>query len=434
MKTKRIVKTKCITLFCFLLCASGWSQDSLQLLPPISQVTSIPKQPFASWAPYQPLYQAPQDLPYDLQWGRLRLLASASLQTEWNDNVNLVNTNPIGDFTLQPMLTMQGLLSITEDNQLSFAIGAGYAAYLQHPADSQLLITPDSVVSFNARAGDFKLNFHDRVSYVEDSSLYGNVSGLAALGGLFNTVGADVYREFGPVAVTLGYDHQDFMASATAYSILNNGSDTGTARVALSPRAGLLTGLEAGGGATTYSKGALSDYESYNVGAFTDWQITSRLGALFRAGFVDHLYDSPALTQSNSAIPGYYLSAVAQAQLNDKLSAYLEGGREETVSIDGSLLRQWYGGLGATWEIIRRGMLTSSLRYENAHIPFENSFGAYNYFAPNYQRVEFVGRFRYPIARRLDANLSYNLIVKESPTYPARYTLNDIAIGLVFSF
>jgi hypothetical protein len=34
----------------------------------------------------------------------------------------------------------------------------------------------------------------------------------------------------------------------------------------------------------------------------------------------------------------------------------------------------------------------------------------------------------------LDANLSYNLIVKESPTYPARYTLNDIAIGLVFSF
>ncbi len=428
------MKTKCLILFCGLLGASAWSQDSLSLLPPVTQAMAAPNRPFTSWAGNLPQPELPQNLPYNLHWGQLRLLASASLQTEWNDNITLVNTNRIGDFILLPMLSVQGLLPVTEDNQLSFTLGVGYDAYLEHPVDSQLLITPDSVLSFNARAGDFKFNFHDHVSYIEDSSLYGNVSGLAKLGGFFNTAGADVYREFGPVAVTLGYDHQDFLAASSAFNILNNGSDTGTARVAISPRAGLLTGLEGGGGVTGYSRGALSDFESYNVGAFTDWQITSRLNALFRAGFVDHVYDTPALTGNHSALPGYYLSATAQGNLNDKLGVFLAGGREEIVSIDGSLLRQWYGSLGGNWEVIRRGMLTASVRYENAHIPFEDAFGGFNYFAPNYQRVLFETRFKYPIARRLDASLTYNLIVKDTPTFPARYTLNDIALGLVFSF
>jgi hypothetical protein len=410
-----------------------------------------PGQPYTVWTANQPpLYEAsaeaPQNLPYTLEWKDLRILASASLQAEWNDNISLVNQHPLGDYILSPMVNLQGLLPITGENTLNLTLGCGYAAYLIHPVDSHLLITPGSSLDFKARAGDYLLDLHDCFNYVEDASLYGNISGLAELGGFFNTAGLDVVREFGPVRVTLGYDHKTFLASSSDFTPLDNNSDTGTARVSIAAAAGLLTGIEAAGGTTYFGPGqelnlggvhtldVLSRYENYSAGPFAGWQIASRLNALFKAGFMEHLYDDPALTQNHSSIPGYYVSAQFQGKVNDKLNLHLEGGREEIASIDGSLVQQWYGSAGGSWEIIRNGILTASVRYENAHVPFETSFDNYVEFTHDFDRVLFQAGFTYPLARRLAAGITYKLILKESATELAQYALNDVALGLNWTF
>jgi hypothetical protein len=401
----------------FLLAIGATAQDALKLLPALEPGTTL-------------LQVQAENLPYNLRWGDLRFQASATFQTEWNDNIALTDTAREEDLILVPELRLKALWPITEANLLNLTLGIGYEAYIRHPADSFLVITPGSALSFDVKAGEFRLNFHDRFTYENDPSLYGNISGLARIGGLFNTAGFDVARDFQAVTVTLGYDHQDFISSLSEFNELNNSQDTGTVRVAYRIQPGAVAGIEAGGGATSYEKSALSSYNSYDVGAFVDWQVTARLKAVGKAGYVEYFYDTPMLT-GRPSIPDYYLSVAAKGALSKMLSYNIEGGRENTVSVDGSLLQQWYVSVGGAYEVLRQGQLTVGIRYENAHQPFEDAAET-AYFASSYERVLLQTAFTYPITRKLAASLAYKLIIKNSPTTIAQYTLNDIVLGLTF--
>src|SRR3974390_1690858 len=55
-----------------------------------------------------------ENMPYTTRWGDLKLLTSASFAGEFNDNVNLVNSNPQQDIILQPMGKVDFFWPVTE--------------------------------------------------------------------------------------------------------------------------------------------------------------------------------------------------------------------------------------------------------------------------------------------------------------------------------
>ena len=409
---------RCILVGAFVHAASA--QDALKLLPPSAENAASKPQGL------------PQDQPYALRWGDLSVLATADFESEWNDNIGLSDSQREQDFILRPKVNVQSVLPLTDVNSFNLSFGLGYEAYTEHSADSRLLITPGSVLSFDFLADDFKINIHDRFSYENDPSLYGNISGIVRIGGLFNTAGLSVSRDLGDFSVTLGFDHLNFISSTAQFKPLNNSSDIGTARLAYRPRPGILVGVESGGGDTVYDERLLSGYDTYSVGAFAEWQAASRLNLTGRAGYLDYQYDTPALTQGRSSLSGYYASLSADAALNEHFSLALQGGHSVNVSVDSGVIEQWYVALSGLCKVVQRGLLTASIRYENAVEPFETPLQDIVIYSPSYERVDARLAFAYPLTKRLEARLAYVFLRKNAAYGIANYTQNDVLLALTY--
>ncbi len=395
-------------------------QDSLKLLPVDLQGAAA-----------KPL-ELPENQPYTLHWGDARFLAATSLDAEYNDNIGLASTNIEHDFILRPKVTLDGFIPLTDVNSFSFTLGVGYEAYTEHTEDSRILITPGSALSFDFLLKDFRINIHDRVSYENDPSLYGNVSGVVRIGGLNNTAGISVSRDLGAFTGTLGYDHLNFVSSSSEFANLNNGQDIGSGRFVYHPREGVVVGVEAAGGATEYEKDELSGYENYNAGVVGQWQLTSNLRLTGRGGYVDYLYDSPALTQGNSSEQSFYAVLSASGALNEHFKYNLEGGHQSYVSVDSGFVKEWYVALSGALEVIEHGILTATVEYENAKQPFENAAQTAEIFSSKYERVASRLTFAYPLMRRLDASLTYGFYWKDAVNGVGKYTQNDVLLGLVY--
>ena len=145
---------------------------------------------------------------YMLRWGDFRFSAVPSLELDWNDNVTASSSRPSGDFILFPNLRITASYPLTDRNLLSLSAGIGYLDYFRHTELSTLYIQTGTGPSFDLFVKDFDINFHDFVSYVQDSSQQPLVAGTANYGSLNNVAGIRVSRPFGALTLTAGYDYQ----------------------------------------------------------------------------------------------------------------------------------------------------------------------------------------------------------------------------------
>jgi hypothetical protein len=113
--------------------------------------------------------------PYAVRWGDLKVLASVSVDSEWNDNVNLVHTDPKQDFIFRPLAKFGLFWPVTELNALTFSVGAGYAKFVQHEQYDQFLITPGSALGWDIFLTNLRINFHDQFSYEQDPTTWGAI-------------------------------------------------------------------------------------------------------------------------------------------------------------------------------------------------------------------------------------------------------------------
>ena len=72
-----------------------------------------------------------------------------------------------------------------------------------------------------------------------------SVANTAVYGGLDNTVGLSITRDFGDFVPTLGYDHQNFIANSSEYSYMDRGSELLSARAGFRLHPTVTAGLEA---------------------------------------------------------------------------------------------------------------------------------------------------------------------------------------------
>src|SRR5438046_5717952 len=73
-----------------------------------------------------------EHIPYNLVTGAIKYRISATLGFEYNDNINLSENSPEGDFIIHPQVTINALSPVTQLNTLRVDIGLGYPLYLDH--------------------------------------------------------------------------------------------------------------------------------------------------------------------------------------------------------------------------------------------------------------------------------------------------------------
>ena len=94
--------------------------------------------------------QSVEQIPYNLLAGPVRFLFSITTGIEYNDNINLAETNKQEDVIIRPQLNIDAIWPGTQLNTLKLDLGIGYAFYLAHPhaTTNGLPIPPGSPLAF----------------------------------------------------------------------------------------------------------------------------------------------------------------------------------------------------------------------------------------------------------------------------------------------
>jgi hypothetical protein len=368
---------------------------------------------------------------------------------DYNDNVTLVRTDAQSDIILRPLVTLTGSYPISQQNLLSFTAGVGYDEYLEHSQYSAFRVDSSSLLSFDMRIKDFLTDFHDRVSYSQDPSTEASLAGTATYGGLLNTAGLSTTWDLEDVTLTLGYDHQNFVASTGEFSYLNRSSELPLARAGFKFRPDLTVGVEGGASFASYDQNVLNDYQSYSAGLYADWKPGSYLEVKPRAGYAIYQFDETSesaqifdLTSSGTPIVvptgeviqtanlnSWYADLTVSHQVSEAVSYFFSAGHEITAGIQSDVVEDYYFRPHITWRIIKDLGLNTSLFYEHGNQGEGNVTGNLT------ETFDWYGgtlALSYPLMKKLLVSLNYRLTLRSSDIPSRDYAQNVVGIKLSY--
>ena len=368
---------------------------------------------------------------YNLMTGPVAWRFSAGLDTEYNDNVNLRPNNPDGDFIFRPSVDTSLLWPVTMNNSLNFSMGLGYSFYLRHTELDQLYITPGSQLSFDIYVKDFKLNLHDRLAVNEYA--YGNpgLTNGANLVRLENTVGASGLWDLNQAAVTLGYDHVNYL-SLEGNQLPDSSSENllATAGIRFWPE--LMTGIEAGGGLFNSSQSAIQPYPNasqWNTGLFLQWQVSEYLTTEFHAGYTVYSPEAKGIFTNATPVTGLYFDLSLTHQLNKFLTYTLSAGRSTDYANYGVPDEYYYVKFEPQWNVLHNFSLTTPISWEDGKQLSGSSLSQLTFDQISAEIS--LGR---QLTKKLSASL-YDQIVHETANQAnARYTVNIVGLNLSYQF
>ena len=182
---------------------------SLLLLVPICRAQDVVRPSLAGEAAAEARRQSVEQIPYNLLVGPVRFLFSITTGIEYNDNINLAETNTQDDIIIRPQFNIDAIWPVTQLNTLKLDLGLGYAFYLNHPnADTNgVLIQPGSQLSFDIFVMDWRINLHDRFSLQQDPVAELQLSNVVDYGRFENTAGISMLWDLNKAVLTFGYDH-----------------------------------------------------------------------------------------------------------------------------------------------------------------------------------------------------------------------------------
>lgn len=386
---------------------------------------------------------------YTYKAGDFRLLAVPSLELDYNDNITLVKTGTQSDFILKPLLQVTGSYPISQQNLLSFTVGVGYDEYLEHSQYSAFRVDSDSLLSFDMRIKDFLINFHDRISYSQDSGTEAALAGTAVYGGLVNGAGLSTTWDLEDVTLTLGYDHQNTVSSSGEFSYLNYSSELPLARAGFRFRPDLTAGVEGSASFTTYDQEVLNDNQSYSAGLYADWNPGLYFHVQPRAGYTIYqfqhtsqsaqIYDlslsgAPILAPPGESIQtadldSWYADLTVSHEISKAASYGFSAGHEIRLGIQSDVIEDWYFRPNITWTIFKDLGLNTSLFYEHGNEGVGNVTGNLTETYDWYGGALMVS---YPLMKKLKLSLNYRLTLRSSDIPSMEYTQNLVGLRLTY--
>ena len=386
---------------------------------------------------------------YTIKEGDFRLLAVPSLALDYNDNVTLSKRDAQSDFILEPLLDLTGSYPVTQHNLLFFSGGVGWDEYLEHSQYSALRLDAGSELSIDMYIKDFWINIHDRMSSIEDPGAEAAVAGTAQYGTFMNSAGLTTIWDLEDVVLTLGYDHQNTLATTGQFSYLNRSAESPTARVGFHFDPQLSAGIEGSASFTTYDQAVLNNNQDYSAGLYADWKAGPYLDIQPRAGYVLYqfqhtsqsgfvIYESPSgqliavpVNQSirTSDLNTWYADLTLSHQASKLVTYGLSAGHEIRPGIESDVIEDSYIRPNITWMIIKNVSLNTSLFYEHGSQGEGNVSGN---FAETYDWYGGSLAASYSPVKKLVVSLNYRLTFRSSDIPDRDYAQNIVGIKLAY--
>src|SRR5262245_1558825 len=102
----------------------------LLLLVPSLRAQEAVRPSLAGEAAAETRRQSVDQIPSNLLLGPVRFRFSMTTGVEYNDNINLAETNKQSDVIIRPQFNLDAIWPLTQLNTLRFDLGLGYAFYL----------------------------------------------------------------------------------------------------------------------------------------------------------------------------------------------------------------------------------------------------------------------------------------------------------------
>jgi len=370
---------------------------------------------------------------HTIQWGKFSSLLSASLESEWTDNVRYTSSDTGSakdDFIFRPMLNANSIYPITQYNSFKFSLGIGYEKYVENDEYDRLIIQPGSELAFNFMIGEFLFNIHDRLSFQNDPGRTGELSGTGQNSTLNNTAGLLVTWDLEDVITHFGYDYYKVISFTDGFEQQDRDTHMLLARSGVRLHPALLVGLELSGGPTFYVDELLNNNISYSAGAYAQWQPTDHLRFQARGGYILYTFDD-ALLPAPPDFNGYYLGFNATHVLNEKLSYTFDFGRDIQPGTASNLLDLWRASLTTQWRVMRDVSLNLGFIYEMGDQGAARDLDA---IGDEYDRYGINFSAGYQLTQKLNARLGYNYYLKDSDRAALDYDQNRITLSLTYTF
>lgn len=376
-----------------------------------------------------------EHIPYNLMAGPIRFRLSATVGVEYNDNINLAETNVQDDVIIRPQLNIDAIWPVTQLNTLRLDLGLSYAFYIDHSnADTNgVLIAPGSQLAFDIFVGDFRINFHDRPSLQQDPVAEPALSNVIDYGRFENTAGVSLLWDMNKALLTLGYDHYNYVSTVSVFDYLNRNAEelSGTIDFLLTSTTGV--GLESYAVFNYYDQNVLNDSNTYSVGAFVESQLTNYLKVRVAGGYQWIDFDSSFVNFFGTLVPDqgkqsdYYANILVTHRLNSKIKQTLSAGHESQLGVNSNFLVLNYIRHTVNWSIIRNTLLSTEFFYEDA----DDSGGFIDEHLHRFGGAVALG---YQLTPHVTLGLRYQYTKKDSDVALRDYKQNRVALDGTYSF
>jgi hypothetical protein len=373
--------------------------------------------------------QATESIPYNLRLGPVRFLFSTTLGIEYNDNINLAETDKQDDIIIRPQFNIDAVWPVTQLNTLKLDLGLGYAFYLNHSNANTngVIIAPGSQLSFDIFVQDFRINIHDRFSLQQDPVAELQLSNVVDYGRFENTLGVSVLWDLNKAVLTFGYDHYTYVSTTDTFSYLDRNAEelSFSAYFALTSTTG--AGIESSAVFNYYNENFLNDSVTFSVGPFVETQLTNYLKLRASAGVQFISFDSGGGVHDTSDTNDWYGYVLLAHRINSYISQTIAAGHESELGVNSNSVQLNYVRHTASWNIVRKTLLTTELFFEDG----DDSGGI---FSEHIQRYGGAIGFGYQLTKHVTVGARYQYTQKQSDQPLRDYKQNRVAIDATYSF
>jgi hypothetical protein len=371
---------------------------------------------------------------YTFKKGDFQMLVLPSLGFDWNDNVNLSQTNVWQDYIIKPAVGITASYPFTQRNLLYLNFTIGYDRYLEHPQLSTFDLNSASKtgLSFDIGIKDVTTSLHDWISYSQDASQNATVANTPSYGTFENTAGLSSTWDLNQVTLSAGYDHENVIATSSQFDDVNHASEMLFARAALQVHPKVTTGLETSANFTAYEQRALNNNDAYSVGPYVEFIPDDFFTLTVRGGYSINQFQNTSTNIQTASQDSWYGGINISHQPTDFISYSLAVGREVQSSAQSDLVEDWYVRPNITWKIIRGLDFVTSVSYEHGN----QGVGSVGSLpgSPNgkFDWYNFGLSLQHPLTSRLTMGLNYRLTMRASGTPNDGYTQN--MVGLLITY
>ncbi len=366
---------------------------------------------------------------YNLQVGDTSWRFGSSLYTDFNDNINLSQTDPEADVIFRPQLDGQMVWPLTEHNSLNLRFGVGYSFYVLHPDLNRYYLLPGTALSFDAVVGDWLFNFHDRAYVTQNALENPTVTGTGDYAQLQNVVGVSGTWDLNKFIVQLGFDHENFVTLTGNPSQPSGQAEVFSGSLGYQLQPQTIAGLELGTAVVHYDTLApgvpFQDGLQWNAGGFVDSPLTEYIHMRLHGGYTVFGPLGEALPGSSS-LTGMYGDIELQHRLNQYVNYTLAAGRNLSFAFGGGTLDLYFARLAAGLNIIKDYSLAASFDFQHG----SQAFGSGEIF-DRYALAFNVGR---TLSRKLSGSVGYSVYFRTSNQPDQGYLNNILSLNLTYNF